>query len=146
MIDLSIVRQIFNFENFTFNLFPIVAKEPKLIDNNKKNAKEFLKKVDEEQINQLKSQENKSSEEFDKLIEKAKIKTYRIMANFSLNKKEPFYFEKNKKDEELANLSFDIGEANCFIQYVISKQDKKEFQKLSFYQIIEDFITRHLLY
>jgi len=53
-------------------------------------------------------QKQKSSKEFEKFVEKAKIITYEIMANIVLRKKRPLSFKKNENGKEIVVLYFAI--------------------------------------
>ncbi|WNE40139.1 MAG: hypothetical protein GBAus27B_000206 [Mycoplasmataceae bacterium] len=87
-----------------------------------------------------------SQEDFNELLIKVKFIVSGIMANLKWSKVKPLKFQKYEEDKETALLSFEIEGKSCFIEFIVSEEDKQKFSKTDVREIVERFITLRLIH
>ncbi|MCE8164034.1 MAG: hypothetical protein I3273_07625 [Candidatus Moeniiplasma glomeromycotorum] len=138
----------------TYNNFPNkgTITSPSAVENKKKDQKKKIKK--EEKIvrqNQTESKEQSekkqkmSRQEFERLLMKVKFIAFGIMGNIKWDKIKPLEFRKDEECKEFVKLVFEVEKKLCGITYEITKKDKQRFLKTNISEIVERFITLHLV-
>ncbi|CFW93166.1 protein of unknown function [endosymbiont DhMRE of Dentiscutata heterogama] len=143
--------------NRTYNIYnnspsKDTITSPSAVKNKKKNQKKKIKKEEEKNVRQNQTENREKSEknqempqqEFERLLMKVKFIAFGVMGNIKWDKIKPLEFQKNE-EEEFARLAFEVGEKRCYITYKITEKDKQRLLKENTAEIVERFITLHLI-